>query len=81
MKVSRFFIVSVTKIGQISSDCHIYQMIDYDALKNIITFIIYELVFEKAKTKDFSEQRAFCVINKSPQGHGKCSRKAWHRML
>ena len=30
-------------------------MIDYDALKNIITFIIYELVFEKAaKTKDIS---------------------------
>ena len=56
-------------------------MIDYDALKNIITFIIYELVFEKAENKDFSEQRAFCVINKSPQGHGKCSRKAWHRML
>ena len=73
----------MTKIGQISSACHIYQMIDYDLLKNIITFIIYELVFEKAaKNKDFSEQRAFCVINKSPQGHGKkCSRKAWHRML
>ena len=70
------------KIGQISSDCRIYQMIVYDALKNIITsFIIYELVFEKAKNKDFSEQRAFCVINKSPQGRGKCSRKAWHRML
>ena len=61
----------MTKIGQKSNDCHIYQMIDYDLLKNIITFIIYELVFEKGpKIKTFQEQRAFCVINKSPQGHG-----------
>ena len=54
------FFVSVTKIGQKSNDCHIYQMIDYDLLKNIITFIIYELVFEKGpKIKTFQNKEQF----------------------